>query len=106
MCLYMCNNPLHSDFPAPCGKFAKMGPPTCSAELLGFLRRFGGGVTDEEIFSEMDGDIVIAKECNNTATNGKVRWGPGGCKPWFRDPYAGAGNFRFTILAEHRTGPP
>ena len=60
----------------------------------------------EEIFSEMDGDIVIAKDCNNTATKGKVCWGPGGCKFGFRDPYAGGGNSQFTILAEHRTGRP
>ena len=34
-------------------------------------------LTDDENFSEMDGDIMIPHDSNNTATKGNVCWGPG-----------------------------
>ena len=44
--------------------------------LLCKVRRPACRLTDEEIFAEVDGNIVISHDYNNTATKGNVCWGP------------------------------
>ena len=74
------------NFPV-CGKLGlNLGLPKCEpsaypTRATTFPAIYGAktacNLTDEEIFSEIDGNIVIPHDSNNTATKGNVCSGPG-----------------------------